>query len=239
MMTSRHPSEPSTGLGAALALPVSVVLCLAGCSEGNAPVPQAVSTSRNNAVIAASGKPNTTVANSPSATTATPAKSPPRDVCGGQKERPGPRGSLKTKAAAGAGELPTTIAFGAGKWLWLNFWAAWCGPCKEEMPRLLAWQEKLRKAGVLIDLAFVSLDDDERQLERFLDGQPAAGVRASYWLPEGGTRTTFLSSLNLKDSPELPVQALISPAGQLACTVQGAVEDRDYEPMAAFLGAKK
>jgi thiol-disulfide isomerase/thioredoxin len=216
---------------AALALPI----CLLACSEDNAPTPPSVSTSRNNAVIAASSKPSAAAA----ASSAAPVKGPPRDVCAGQKERPGPRGSLKTKAAAGAGELPASIAFGAGKWVWLNFWAAWCGPCKEEMPRLVAWQEKLRKAGLLIDLAFVSIDDDERQLERFIEAQPPAGVRASYWLPEGGLRTSFLSTLNVKDAPELPLQALVSPNGQLACTVQGAVEDRDYDAMAAFLGAKK
>ena len=217
---------------ATLALP----LALAACDEqGSAPPPPP--TSRNNAVLAAPARPSGQAA--ASAATAAPQKAAPRDPCAGQKERPGPKGAMKTKAAPGATELPGTIAFGAGKWVWLNFWAAWCGPCKEEMPRLIAWQEKLRKAGVLIDLAFVSLDDDERQLERFLDGQPAAGVRASYWLPEGSTRTSFLSSLNYKDTPELPLQALVSPSGQLACAIQGAVEDRDYDAIAAFVGAKK
>ncbi len=220
-----------------LLAPLALIAGLAACSEGDKPVPPAVSTSRNEAVTAASGKPATTAATSNSGAAAP--KGPPRDVCAGQKERPGPKGTFKTKAAAGAGELPSAIAFGAGKWVWLNFWAAWCGPCKEEMPRLIAWQDKLRKAGVLLDLAFVSLDDDERQLERFLEGQPQAGVRASYWLPEGGTRTGFLASLNLKDTPELPLQALVSPNGQLACTVQGAIEDRDYDAIATFVGAKK
>lgn len=224
---------------AALALPLVLAAAsesAVGCSEADRPTPPPVSTSRNNAVLAASGKPSTATSTAP--TTSAKAAAP-RDVCAGQKERPGPKGALKTKAAAGTGEPPAAIAFGAGKWVWLNFWAAWCGPCKEEMPRLLAWQERLHKAGVLIDLAFVSLDDDERQLERFLESQPAAGVRASYWLPEGGARTTFLSSINLKDTPELPIQALVSPAGQLACVVQGAVEDRDYDSLATFVGARK
>jgi thiol-disulfide isomerase/thioredoxin len=220
-----------------LLAPLALIAGLTGCSEGDKPTPPAVSTSRNEAVTAASGKPATSAATSGGASAAP--KGPPRDVCAGQKERPGPRGTFKTKAAAGTGELPSAIAFGAGKWVWLNFWAAWCGPCKEEMPRLIAWQDKLRKAGVLLDLAFVSLDDDERQLERFLESQPQAGVRASYWLPEGGTRTSFLASLNLKDTPELPLQALVAPSGQLACTVQGAIEDRDYDAIAAFVGAKK
>lgn len=234
-MTTDRSLLPAAGRPLSLAT-LALPLALAACDEqGSAPPPPP--TSRNNAVLAAPAKPSGQAA--ASAATAAPQKAAPRDPCAGQKERPGPKGSMKTKAASGATELPGTIAFGAGKWVWLNFWAAWCGPCKEEMPRLIAWQEKLRKAGVLIDLAFVSLDDDERQLERFLDGQPAAGVRASYWLPEGSTRTSFLSSLNYKDTPELPLQALVSPSGQLACAIQGAVEDRDYDAIAAFVGAKK
>ena len=234
-MIAKNPRLTTLRRLALAALTLPLTLAAAGCSEADRPTPPAVSTSRNNAVLAASGAPAKATSGTPTAT----AKAAPRDVCAGQKERPGPKGSFKTKSAAGAGDLPAAIAFGAGKWVWLNFWAAWCGPCKEEMPRLLAWQEKLRKAGVLIDLAFVSLDDDERQLERFLEGQPAAGVRASYWLPEGGARTSFLSSLSLKDTPELPVQALVSPNGQLACLVQGAVEDRDYDALATFVGARK
>lgn len=232
------PARPRLRYGrAALAAASILALSAAACSENDKPIPPQVSTSRNEAITAASGKP--AVSSAQTATQAAP-KGPARDVCKGQKERPGPKGTFKTKAAAGAPELPATVAFGAGKWVWLNFWAAWCGPCKEEMPRLVAWQEKLRKAGVLIDFAFVSLDDDERQLERFLEGQPPSnGVRASYWLPEGALRTAFLSSLGAKDTPELPLQALVSPNGQLACTVQGAVEDRDYEAIAAFVGAKK
>lgn len=219
---------------ATLALPLSLLAC-----DGAADAPPPPPTSRNNAVLAAPEKSQGATAAASSSAAAAPAKLAPRDPCAGQKERPGPKGTFKTKAAQGASELPATVAFGAGKWVWLNFWAAWCGPCKEEMPRLIAWHDRLRKAGVLIDLAFVSLDDDERQLERFLDAQPAAGVRASYWLPEGGSRTTFLTSLNYKDTPELPLQALVSPNGQLACSIQGAVEDRDYDAIATFVGAKR
>lgn len=219
----------------ALALPCSLLAC---DGEGSAPPPPP--TSRNNAVLAPSGQAAAAQPARPATAAAPSQAAAPRDPCAGQTNRPGPtKGALDVKAASGAPELPRPIAFGAGKWVWLNFWAAWCGPCKEEMPRLVAWQEKLRKAGVLIDLAFVSLDDDERQLERFLDGQPAAGVRASYWLPEGGARTSFLGSLHFKDTPELPLQALVSPSGQLACTIQGAVEDRDYDALARFVGAKK
>jgi hypothetical protein len=107
------------------------------------------------------------------------------------------------------------------------------------MPRLVGWQQKLSAAGVLLDLAFVSLDDDERQLQRFLEAQPATGVRASYWLPDGSQRSAWLAALGVKDSPELPVHALVAPSGQIACVIHGAVEERDYATIAAFVGARR
>jgi thiol-disulfide isomerase/thioredoxin len=157
----------------------------------------------------------------------------------GQPTRPAPKGNLRTFAASGASELPASIPFGTGKWVWVNLWAAWCGPCKEEMPRLILFRDRLRNEGVLVDLAFVSLDDDERQLQRFIDAQPEGrGVRSSYWLPEG-TRNAFLGALGVKESPDLPVQALVNPNGQVACVIQGAIEERDYPALAAFFGARR
>jgi thiol-disulfide isomerase/thioredoxin len=28
-------------------------------------------------------------------------------------------------------------------WRWVNVWATWCAPCVEEMPRIVAWRERL------------------------------------------------------------------------------------------------
>lgn len=107
------------------------------------------------------------------------------------------------------------------------------------MPRLLGWQEKLRAAGALLDVVFVSVDDDERQLQRFLEQAPANGVRATYFLAEGGLRKEFLATLGAKETSELPVQALYAPSGQLACLALGAVDDSDYPAIAALVGARR
>jgi thiol-disulfide isomerase/thioredoxin len=165
-------------------------------------------------------------------------KPPARQLCAGQPPRPAPKGALKTAAAGDATPPPATLPIGVGKWVWVNLWAAWCGPCKEEMPRLVAWQDKLRSAGVLIDLAFVSMDDDERETRRFLEAQPPGGVRATYWLPEG-ERSGWLGALGLKGATQLPVQTLVAPSGQVACVIEGAVEDRDYPAIATLVGAKR
>ena len=43
----------------------------------------------------------------------------------------------------------------------LNFWATWCGPCKQEMPHLNRLYEKYRASGFV--LLGVNIDDDTRR----------------------------------------------------------------------------
>jgi thiol-disulfide isomerase/thioredoxin len=219
----------------ARALPLAAI-ALAGCEGAgkDLPPPPPV-TGRSNAVTAGTS----TAAAAPTTTASAAAQAPaaPRKLCQDGPARTAPKGTLQTAQAPGA-QAPGALAFGVGKWVWVNLWAAWCGPCKEEMPRLVNFQSRLRTSGVMIDLAFVSLDDDERQLQRFLEGQPDKGVRASYWLPEAN-RKGWLGSLGVKETPELPVHALVNPQGQVACVIQGAVEESDYPAIASIVGAGK
>jgi len=228
------------GFLARLALAGALSLAGAGCEVDKKDMPAPPTTNRSNAVVAPTTPGGAAKPSSPGGTGSAQvaAPQPPRQLCVGQSPKPAPKGAIKTEAAPGATPPPASMPFGVGKWVWVNLWAAWCKPCKEEMPRLIAWQKKLSAAGVLLELAFVSIDDDERQLVRFLDGQPAAGVKASYWLPEGSGRSSWLGALGLKETPDLPAHALVAPSGQVACVIQGAVEDRDYPAVAAFLGAK-
>ena len=45
-----------------------------------------------------------------------------------------------------------------GQVVLVNFWATWCGPCREEMPRLDSLYQKYRKSGFV--LLGVNIDDD-------------------------------------------------------------------------------
>jgi peroxiredoxin len=47
-----------------------------------------------------------------------------------------------------------------GRVVMVNFWATWCGPCRQEMPQLNKLYEKYRGSGFV--LLGVNVDDDTR-----------------------------------------------------------------------------
>ncbi len=217
---------------AALRATVSVIFAgLAGCdppSSGGAP------TARSEQVVASVARASSPVPSAAPTMTAHPPVQARRlcDGDGNARGRTFPRVTLPHVEAPGAAALDGVLPPGRGRWTWVNFWAAWCGPCKEEMPRLVAWQDRLAQAGTPVRFVFVSLDDDDRQLKSFLGNQPQDGIRSSLWLPDGTSRTTLLGGLKMTSSPALPEQALLDPTGRVRCFVEGAVEDGNYAEIA-------
>jgi thiol-disulfide isomerase/thioredoxin len=217
-----------------------LALCLwpalsTGCDETK---PKVTVTNERSQAILGSALPIGTVASAASVPAPVPAKpKQPRLLCGGHLGKAGPE--LPTdqparRSAAGERDLPEQIQ-SRGRYTWINFWAAWCGPCKEEIPRLQSWEKKLSESGVDVKVVFISLDDDERQLATFLDKQPATGLRRTYWLADGAKRTDWLKAVGVKPDSELPVQLLLDSSGRVRCTINGAVEDSDYAQLRELL----
>lgn len=46
-----------------------------------------------------------------------------------------------------------------GHWLFVHFWASWCGPCRKEMPRIQAIQDQFSKSN----LEFVVINTSESE----------------------------------------------------------------------------
>lgn len=204
-----------------------LALALAACGDGapskETPPPAG---GRRSEGITGSAQPGTTATASASATARAKA---PRALCDKAPAAAGktlPEGEL-LRVEDGAAALPEKIPTGDTMWTWVNLWAGWCGPCKEEMPMLVAWEAKLKQAGTPMRLAFLSIDDDERQARRFLASQ--AAVKRSWRLAEGEGRTKWLGALGLPESPELPVHLLFDGKGALRCVVTGAISEADFE----------
>jgi peroxiredoxin len=53
----------------------------------------------------------------------------------------------------------------AGKVVLINFWAAWCAPCTDEVPKLVAMQDKYRAQGFRV--IGISMEDSDSVLREF------------------------------------------------------------------------
>ncbi len=215
-----------------LALAVGAVGCDKSSERGAAPTP----TSRSEAVVATGAR--TTA--QPPATAHPVAPKAPKRLCATAPAAAGvqlPRMKVDHLEATGGASVGDRIPTG-GRWTWVNLWAAWCGPCKEELPLLRSFEQRLAAAGAPVHLAFVSLDDDERQAIKLLDSQPPGGLRASFWLKDGKMREGWLAELRLKTDMQLPQQLLFDPSGALRCVIDGAVDAGDYEQLRAVFSRR-
>jgi thiol-disulfide isomerase/thioredoxin len=201
-----------------------VILLLAGCDESKAPPAQA-GAARSQSVLATPGGPAGAKPTAP-LVQAEPALAPKAE---GPLCSPAEVVDLPKSAISGLGSSASPFAGGPlpqGRAAWITLWAAWCEPCKKELPLLLEWKKKLAAEGKPFELVFLSLDDDQRQLGAFLGQHPELG--STYWLREGEEREKFMSSLGLSSDPRLPVQLLVSRTGAVSCRIEGAVEAGDY-----------
>lgn len=96
-----------------------------------------------------------------------------------------PSQSIEAAAAAAASRGPApdfTLPLRGGKEMklsqyrgqvvMLNFWASWCGPCRQEMPLLEAIQKKYKPLG--FTLVGINVEPDSAEAEKFLKGTPVS-----------------------------------------------------------------
>jgi thiol-disulfide isomerase/thioredoxin len=218
------------------ALPILAALAALSCDTDK---PQSTVTMERSQAVQGPAQPATASATTvmASARAPAPAAKPRRELCDGRLEPEGramPKKPIGRRAAPGASELPAEPSYTG--FTWVNFWAAWCVPCKEEIPRLYSFQQRLRAKNKNFRVMFVSLDDDERQLVSFLGSQPDSGLRSTYWLREGREREDWLLGAGVDPDPDLPQHLLVDSKGKVRCRVRGAIEDTDYDSLVKLLG---
>ena len=60
---------------------------------------------------------------------------------------------------------PLRLSDYRGKVVLLDFWATWCAPCRDEIPRFVEWQTKYGNEG--LQVIGVSMDDDVQPVQKF------------------------------------------------------------------------
>jgi cytochrome c biogenesis protein CcmG, thiol:disulfide interchange protein DsbE len=125
-----------------------------------------------------------------------------------------------------------------GRWLYLDFWASWCAPCRQSIPWMNQLQSRFSQTG--LQVVGVSVDRQKNNAERFLNKleagfpmlwDPAGHCAQSYQVqampssyvinPQGQVMSVH------RGFNDVTAQALITQIGQL---MQGACSDRASQP---------
>lgn len=112
-----------------------------------------------------------------------------------------------------------------GKVVFVNLWATWCPPCREEMPSMVRLYQAMRAKGV--EIVAVSEDRDRGALEKFVKRQ---GVTFPVALDQdkrvyGLYRATGVPETHLIDRQGIIRHSQIGPFDWTSPGVVQAVED--------------
>ncbi len=120
--------------------------------------------------------------------------------------------------AAGAGlpvvstsDLQNILTAEKGRVVVLNFWASWCGPCKQEIPELVRMRTGYPEDRVTI--IGVSMDHDPQMMNEYLDRQK---VNYPLYL---GTREVGIDYA----VAGIPKLIVFDQAGEIAFTFEGLI----------------
>lgn len=105
-----------------------------------------------------------------------------------------------------------------GKTVYLDFWASWCGPCKQSFPWMNAMHKRYRAKG--LHIVAVNLDQKPEDAKAFLSGNPALFDIA--FDAAGKTPKAF----GVKG---MPTSFLIGPDGKVLIVHQGFSEEAQAE----------
>jgi thiol-disulfide isomerase/thioredoxin len=129
--------------------------------------------------------------------------------------------------------MKEAIVPAAGGWHWFNVWATWCKPCVEEMPRLIAWRDKLRAAGKKLTVSFISVDESDAEVAAFRKDIKDAPASARLADPKG--QEAWFKQLGLDGNPPIPIHVFVAPSGHIRCARAGSVREQDFAAIEALL----
>ena len=107
-----------------------------------------------------------------------------------------------------------SIADYRGRWVLVNLWASWCGPCREEAPALDRFSRQYAKRGITV-LGINVQDNSDDALTFLRDNH----IRYPQLRSIGDERSAAFGSTGV------PENFLVDPQGRLALIWRGVVDE--------------
>jgi thiol-disulfide isomerase/thioredoxin len=129
-----------------------------------------------------------------------------------QQAEPPPR--LELRSLQGEAR---SLADYRGKIVVLNFWATWCGPCREEMPLLEKLYREYKDRGVVVIGASLDAKATEARIAPFLEQH---GLTFPVWKGAELAHVQEFTGAN-----GVPATAIVDREGRIAARLTGPVSE--------------
>lgn len=112
---------------------------------------------------------------------------------------------------------PVQLSLLRGKWLVINYWAGWCGACRQEIPELNQFYQKIKGTNIL----FYGVDYDDLPLPGLTAAIASMGMQYPILTSDPG------SAWNLDNVDAIPTTFIINPEGRVVKVITGTTTEDD------------